>query len=86
MNEIWYIDYPKGGTSKGIRVGLNPDGSADLSALPDDLRRNLEDFGVPDELHRGKVSASEGERFLQLLVAEHNPYRIFRASPPSAGV
>ena len=81
LSEVWFVP-AQGGAS--IRVGLNSDGSADLSALPDDIRRSLEDFGTRDELHRGNVKAGEGTRFLALLVANATGYANFTASRPAA--
>jgi hypothetical protein len=81
VKEIWFIHYPKGERPKSIRIGLAADGSADLSPLPEDVRKHLADFGVPDEAHQGKIFASEGPRFLQRLLEETNRYRVFRASP-----
>ncbi len=59
-------------------VWLNPDGGANLSALPSALRARLEKYGVPDELHLGTVFPKEGERFLRCLVASADVYRRFR--------
>lgn len=81
VTEIWFIHYPKGERPKSIRIGLAADGSADLSPLPDDVRKHLADFGVPDEARRGTIFASEGTRFLERLLEEPSRYRVFRASP-----
>ena len=81
LSEIWFLPMTAG---QPVRVGLKADGSADLSGLPDDIRRNLEDFGVRDEMHRGQVKASEGSRFLTLLLASSNGYARFEATQSAA--
>lgn len=54
---------------------------ADLSRLPDTLRRTLEARGVPDALHRESVLPTDGSAFLVALLRESNAYRRFRSSP-----
>jgi len=84
---IYYVPTDASGQEIGepIPVTLGADGVADLSALPEDLRQRLA-FGVPDEMHRGKVKPEEGERFLEALLLSSNPYRRFRASPDASVV
>lgn len=53
---------------------------ADVSQLPEPLRRTLESRGVPDALHRGAVLPDAGPAFLAALLRESNPYRRFRSS------
>lgn len=47
---------------------IKDDGSADLSALPENLREMLEAHGVKDETGYARVLPKEGERFLKLLM------------------
>lgn len=54
---------------------------ADLSKLPEALRRTLETRGAPDALHRGSVLPTDGPAFLAALLRESNAYRRFRSSP-----
>ncbi len=54
---------------------------ADLSGLPEALRRTLEMRGVPDALHRESVLPTDGPAFLAALLRESNAYRRFRSSP-----
>ncbi|MEK7473772.1 MAG: hypothetical protein AAB668_03560 [Patescibacteria group bacterium] len=54
---------------------------ADLSKLPEPMRRTLEGRGVPDALHRDSVLPTDGPTFLAALLRESNAYRRFRSSP-----
>ena len=60
-----------------ILVDLNPDGSANLSRLPESMRQDLLFFGAPDQVHRGRVSAKDGRAFLQALLDSAGAYRRF---------
>jgi hypothetical protein len=61
-----------------ILVDLNPDGSANLSRLPEDIRKELEDFGYPNPLHTKDLMPSDGIPFINALLESTNPYFRFR--------
>ncbi len=63
-----------------IRIGLLPDGKADLSLIPSGLRETWEADGVMDRM--GLVTKPEdGIAFLQALLDRSNPYERFRSTP-----
>lgn len=64
-------------------VRLKPDGSADLSQLPDEIRKAIESCGVPSELRTHKLYPKDGGAFLHALLLNANGYRRFRSSPES---
>ncbi|MBI5654166.1 hypothetical protein HZC53_00710 [Candidatus Uhrbacteria bacterium] len=80
IRTIYYFPTDAKGNEVGepIEVKLQQDGSADISALPEQLRKTLEAFGTPDELHFGQVFPKDGARFLKLLLNNANGYRRFR--------
>lgn len=70
-----------GRESEPAAITLEPDGSADLSLLPDPVRGHLTRFGVRNLTHTGQVMPDDGELFLEcLLEASNGPWR-FRTSP-----
>lgn len=64
-------------------VRLKPDGSADLSKLPDEIRSTIESCGIPSELRTHKLYPKDGGAFLHALLLNANGYRRFRSSPES---
>ena len=70
-----------GKESEPIAVKLNPDGSADLSLLPEKVRGHLTMFGVPDSLHKGVIRPKDGLAFLAALPDAGNQAWRFRATP-----
>jgi len=62
-------------------IKLNPDGSADLSLLPEKVRGHLAMFGVPDALHKGAIYPKDGAVFLDALPDAGNQAWRFRATP-----
>lgn len=75
------IDGQGNETGEALPITLNADGAADVSKLPIDLRETLESFGTPDELRTDRLFPSDGERFLNSLLANTSGYRRFRTNP-----
>ncbi len=61
-----------------ILVDLNSDGSANLSRLPEDIRKELQDFGFQNPLHSLFVMPADGKTFINALLESRNPYFRFR--------
>lgn len=85
LSEIYFIRTVDGTEVEAIRIGLNPDGSVDLSGLAgkrDDLKEGYERFGVTNMMGM-RVLPSRGAAFLKAMVEEsrRNPYIIFRMKP-----
>lgn len=80
LTRIYYfpIDAQGNESEEPVPVDLNPDGSANLTQLPHELRKSLEGFGAPNSLGTGMVSAKEGSAFLRALVSRVDPYTRFR--------
>lgn len=68
-------------TSEPAPISVMADGSADLSALPEEFRKTLEALGVKDEIGNARVFPSEGERFIKLLM-KHSGRHWFCATSP----
>ncbi|MFH1621229.1 MAG: hypothetical protein ABIB04_04045 [Patescibacteria group bacterium] len=66
-----------------IPITLSPDGTADLSKLPLKIREHLMAFGVQDPAHLDVVPYTEGEKFLDALLAFSGSYWRFRSTPDS---
>jgi hypothetical protein len=64
-----------------VAIKLNPDGSADLSSLPEKVRGHLTVFGVPDALHQGVIRPQNGAAFLEALTTASNQAWRFRITP-----
>ncbi len=63
-----------GAWGESIRLGLLPDGSADLSEVPVELRKRWEEEGFEDASELGSIMPREGVRFLAaLLFQRHIP-------------
>ncbi len=79
LTEVYYFPIDNEGNETGtpVRIGLNDDGSADLSALPEGLGKTLE-AGVGDPV-LGRVMPKDGARFLEELLRSANPYMRFRS-------
>jgi hypothetical protein len=69
---------------EAVPIRLLPDGSADLSGLPQALRDNLETFGVNDPVTRKQVRHTDGARFLDALLNRGGPYLHVRSTPEPA--
>jgi hypothetical protein len=67
--------------SEPAPISVKDDGSADLSALPEEFRNTLETLGVKDELGNARVFPNEGERFIKLLM-KHSGRHWFCATSP----
>jgi len=67
--------------SEPVPITVKDDGSADLSALPEEFRKTLEAYGVKDELGNARVFANEGDRFVKLLM-KHSGRQWFCATIP----
>jgi hypothetical protein len=84
VTTVYYFPVDHEGNEVGspIQIGLNADGSADLSKLPPDLRSKLE-RGTSDDLRMGVISPKDGERFLRALLETTNGYMRFRTTNTS---
>lgn len=85
LKEVYFIHVVDDKETEAIKIGLNPDGSVDLSGLVgkrDDLKEALEGFGTPQAIGP-TVFPKDGRRFLKALLfgVRSNPYHIFRTSP-----
>lgn len=80
IQEIYYFPIDAEGNEVGepIRIGLNDDGSADLSKLPEKLRKTYERFGSGDSL-LGPILPKKGSAFLNALLQSAGPYNRFRS-------
>ncbi|MCR4278343.1 MAG: hypothetical protein NUV81_00345 [bacterium] len=84
IKEVYYfpIDAVGNEVEDPIRIGLNEDGSADLSGLPEAMRVTLERVGASTPLTRATPTLpKDGKHFLGLLLRQENPYQRFRQSP-----
>jgi hypothetical protein len=79
---VYYFPIDAQGNEVGepMPIGLLPDGSADLSKLPTDIKMSLAS-GVTDELKLGRVLPKNGPRFLSALLYASNGYSRFRSNP-----
>lgn len=68
MDTITCIPFVNGRPAASVEIRLNADGSADLSALPPDLRSHLEAYGVMDDLRHEAIYPAEGRAFLERLL------------------
>lgn len=83
LKRIYHFPINEKGEEIGepIPVVLQADGSADISLMPENLRKHYLNFGVPDELHQSAIFPTDGERFMKALLREVNGYRRFRLTP-----
>lgn len=83
LREINYFPIDAEGNEIGdpVRVGVNPDGSADLSGLPEAMRVTFENLGVSTPITRmSPTFPKDGKKFLEVLLRQQNPYQRFRRS------
>ncbi|HEU0050787.1 MAG TPA: hypothetical protein VFQ60_01895 [Patescibacteria group bacterium] len=73
------IDSRQEEIGRPVRIDLRSDGAADVSRLPDDLRKRLERSGVSDPFG-GVVFPEAGSKFLELLLISSSGYERFRTS------
>lgn len=80
-NTVYYFPVlDDGSEGEPLVVKLGAGGEADLSALPEDVRKHLA-YGVPDRLHQGEILPAEGAAFLEALLRETDGYMRFRTTP-----
>jgi len=81
LEHVYYFPIDGQGNEVGepVKIGLNADGSADLSGLPKEMRETYEAWGVPDELHNNRIFLKQGEQFLMALLRMTNGYVRFRS-------
>jgi hypothetical protein len=72
------IDNSAAEKNESCAIILTKNGDIDLSQLPEKERKNLENFGLPNEVSDGRVFPKDGEEFLNALERSTNGYRIFR--------
>lgn len=82
LDHVYYFPIDAEGNDIGdpIKIGLNADGSADLSELPKNMKETLEAFGAPDEFRHHRLLPKDGKRFLAALLRLTNGYVRFRGS------
>jgi hypothetical protein len=81
LTEVFYFPTDAGGNEAGapVRIGLNEDGSADLSGLPENMRATYERFGAGDPI-AGRFTPKDGKKFLWALLQYSSPYKRFRSN------
>ncbi len=82
ISTIYYfpIDHEGNETGEAIPVTLKPDGTADVSKLPNELRASLECLGVPNTFRTKQLKPQNGFHFLEALLRETTGYKRFRSS------
>lgn len=82
METIYYCPIDGEGNEMGetFPITLQSNGIVDLSQLPIDMAKTYEAYGVPDELHMGRVFPNQGEVFLEALLRSSDEYVRFRSS------
>jgi hypothetical protein len=81
METVYYVPLDGHGeeTDEVVPVTLAADGSADISHLPEWLRRTYEQVGVYAQGKQFRVFPRDGEAFLRGLLAATNGYVRFRS-------
>ncbi|MBP9869485.1 hypothetical protein KBC59_02930 [Patescibacteria group bacterium] len=82
VTQVYYfpVDHEGNEVGEPLAIGLNTDGTADLTKLPEAVIRDLTTSGVSDELKMGRVFPKDGARFLKALLHTSNGYRRFRST------
>ena len=82
LTVIYYFPIDAHGNEVGepIPVDINPDGSANLSRLPKEVREHFEGFGITNTWGK-RILPTQGTSFLHTLLYEADPYIRFRKEP-----
>jgi hypothetical protein len=81
LERVYYFPVDAAGDEGApVEVGLRPDGTVDLSRLPERLQAFLADQGMKAPGEPKVWFPKDGVRFLQALVDGSNPYRRFRTA------
>jgi|GEM_PF-1332699 len=82
LTVVYWITIDDAGNETGsYAITLRPDGQADLSQLPADIKDTLETFGSYDKLSNRLLFPKDGEFFLKTLLANSNAYQRVRHQP-----
>jgi len=81
LQQVYYFPVDGKGNEIGepIKIALTADGLADVSGLPEEMKKTYEAWGVPDELHSGRIFPKQGKLFLAALLRMTNGYVRFRS-------
>lgn len=78
---FFFVLDENGRETKAVEIALDANGVADISNLPENTKKHLEDFGIINITRTQIHHPKDGELFLQALLDASNQKWHFRLTP-----